>query len=355
MIYFFHHYELPIIIQQARIQQMLVIRTRQQRPQNPTEGGNQEDQPGGNITQDETQIAIITPRNNIRGRNRNNNNNNNASFWRNPQFYATVWFFLEQFLLYIATMSNPIFHIIEEMLFRMAGMNNMNMFPNQRIRINIGHINMTQAQINSLVLDENLENLPVDQLLDEADNEFNAAQPDEFIPGANWSDGSGVDVPHEGPVENVPVPVPVISAESVVSEQTADPALTEPLDDNDIGKDFEVLSSKNDTFDSMDTYSAERISSAIKHLEVIPNDTSTVDIPSKLDSSEMLLLENPNEKRLTGHGHESPSSSYDDSSLGGASSRAACIDGSATEFSESQREGETSIYERHKTSNRDRL
>lgn len=345
---------------------MLVIRTRQQRPQNQADGANQDEQAGGNVTQEETQIAIITPRNNIRGRNRNNNNNNNnASFWRNPQFYATVWFFVEQFLLYIATMSNPIFHIIEEILFRMAGMNIMNMFANPRIHINIGHMNIMQAQMNSIVLDENIENQAIDQQLDEEDSEFNASQiqSNEFNSHSDWTDPD--ELLRERTNENVPLPVPVLNdeTESVTTEQTTH---TETLDNNDIGIDFDVQSNKDGAFDSIDAYSVERISSAIKNLEAITNDINAIDIPSRSGTSDLQLLENPNRDVKEVSRSEvacatSSSLPADGFAEGTSSPRVAYRKEGTTEISESQKVDETSVYERHKndtektSTNRDRV
>lgn len=90
MIYFFHHYELPIIIQQARVQQMLVIRSRQQQraSNNPNDGGNTA-QAAGNGAVDGVQVIAIPGR--LRGNNNNNINNNNIkpiNLKTSPQFFS---------------------------------------------------------------------------------------------------------------------------------------------------------------------------------------------------------------------------------------------------------------------------
>uniref|UniRef100_A0A6B2E4R0 Uncharacterized protein n=1 Tax=Phlebotomus kandelakii TaxID=1109342 RepID=A0A6B2E4R0_9DIPT len=95
MVYFFHHYELPVIIHQAQLQQLL-MRSRQQNgqngqqvnaPANPAAGGpNANVQMGGNAPRP---AAAAEPRRQGEPGNRqNDNNNNNHNFLTNVTYLA---------------------------------------------------------------------------------------------------------------------------------------------------------------------------------------------------------------------------------------------------------------------------
>lgn len=100
MIYFFHHYELPVIIQQAQVQQILRLRTRQrhnqqtgnatnnasspdasanQRATNSDNAGPTNRNDAANETQTSASNASNTSNNQINANSSNNNNNNVAN------------------------------------------------------------------------------------------------------------------------------------------------------------------------------------------------------------------------------------------------------------------------------------
>lgn len=86
MIYFFHHYELPVIIQQAQVQQILRLRTRQRHQQQNGNGAhgatnnaaNQRNNPDM-ANQNNNDAIANQMNNNAAATNTNSNNNNNTS------------------------------------------------------------------------------------------------------------------------------------------------------------------------------------------------------------------------------------------------------------------------------------
>lgn len=76
MIYFFHHYELPVIIQQAQVQQILRLRTRQRHQQ---QNGNGAPGAANNPSNQRNSPDIATQANNDGMANNQMNNNNNNS------------------------------------------------------------------------------------------------------------------------------------------------------------------------------------------------------------------------------------------------------------------------------------
>lgn len=319
MIYFFHHYELPIIIQQARVQQMLVIRSRQQQQQrnginqndDTNQAGNGDGVNGGGGGGAGGPNTINNPR--IINNNTINNNNNNIRFWRNPAFYSTVWFFFEQFVILFATMSNPILHIIEDMILRMAGFNNFGLFGGPLFNHRWGHRNLNRLPINFMAGEDGDEELM--NLLND-----NEQQPgNEFRPMANWSviytpegememdldvdesepdgqndanhsDGNQVNVATM-PSEHSPLIESIPSAS--ISQSTGDlgPSTADQLSDSEISKEFEMVTNNIESFTTIDgdddvdsdygVYKAEKISDAIQpeqqanYNNIIPNNDNS--------------------------------------------------------------------------------
>lgn len=92
MIYFFHHYELPVIIQQAQVQQILRLRTRQRhQQQNGAHGATNNASNIRNGPNAANQANNDTMGNNQMNNNGNNPNNNNH---RNGNLLTTISFIL---------------------------------------------------------------------------------------------------------------------------------------------------------------------------------------------------------------------------------------------------------------------
>lgn len=90
MIYFFHHYELPVIIQQAQVQQILRLRTRQRHQQ---QNGNGTHGVANNATNmRHGSNAANQANNNVMGNNQMNNNGNNPNNnnHRNGNLFASI-------------------------------------------------------------------------------------------------------------------------------------------------------------------------------------------------------------------------------------------------------------------------
>lgn len=266
---------------------MLVIRSRQQQQQRNGINQNDDANPAGNG--DGGIGGGPNPVNNARNINNNtinNNNNNNIRFWRNPAFYSTVWFFFEQFVILFATMSNPILHIIEDMILRMAGFNNFGLFGGPLFNHRWGHRNLNRLPMNLLAGDDGDELL---HLLNENDGE----------PG-NWSmiyspasendvdndDEDGEEAPSAAPAPNEPSP----SIESLQTPSISDssPSTGDQLSDSEISKDFEMVTNSMESFTTIDgdgedagAYKAEPISDAMQteqpanYMNIIPNNDSS--------------------------------------------------------------------------------
>lgn len=267
---------------------MLVIRSRQQQQQRNGINQNDDANPAGNG--DGGIGGVPNPVNNARNINNNtinnNNNNNNIRFWRNPAFYSTVWFFFEQFVILFATMSNPILHIIEDMILRMAGFNNFGLFGGPLFNHRWGHRNLNRLPMNLLAGEDGDELL---NLLNENDTE----------PG-NWSmiyspssendvdndDEDGDEVPNVAAMPNEPSP----SIESLQTPSISDssPSTADQISDSEISKDFEMVTNSMESFTTIDgdgevagTYKAEKISDAIQaehtanDMNIIPNNDSS--------------------------------------------------------------------------------
>lgn len=103
MIYFFHHYELPVIIQQAQVQQILRLRTRQRHQQQNGNGAHgaannaSNIRNGANAANQANNDAMGNNQMNNNGNNPNNNNHRNGNVFTNISFIlnfqmATVLF-----------------------------------------------------------------------------------------------------------------------------------------------------------------------------------------------------------------------------------------------------------------------
>lgn len=91
MIYFFHHYELPVIIQQAQVQQILRLRTRQ-RHQQQNGNGTQHGASNTAANMRNGSNAANQANNNAMGNNQVNNNGNqpNNNNHRNGNLFASI-------------------------------------------------------------------------------------------------------------------------------------------------------------------------------------------------------------------------------------------------------------------------
>lgn len=188
MIYFFHHYELPVIIQQAQVQHILRLRTRQRHHQQQQAGNasgvanangtNQQqatndnaNMPNGNNGQP-NEAATAPPNNHININNNNNinNNDNNNNFNANRNVVIHIGNFFNQHMAATLIISRAlnivgaVRNVIANDIFGVAAIfnnNNDNNLNNNNatgaatshIRINLANlrrINLSGIQINPI-------------------------------------------------------------------------------------------------------------------------------------------------------------------------------------------------------------
>lgn len=185
MIYFFHHYELPVIIQQAQVQQILRLRTRQRHHQQQqagnasgaanSNGANQAPNENANTPNNgQSNDANAAPPNNPINinnnhiNNLNNNNNNTSTFNANRNVVIHIGNFFNQHMTATLIISRAlniagaVRNIIANDIFGVAAIfnnnndnnlnnNNATGAPTSHIRINLANlrrINLSGIQIN---------------------------------------------------------------------------------------------------------------------------------------------------------------------------------------------------------------
>lgn len=186
MIYFFHHYELPVIIQQAQVQQILRLRTRQRHQQQNGNGAHGTTNNASNIRNGPNaanQANNDTMGNNQMNNNGNNPNNNNH---RNGNLLTTISFILS--FQMAATLFNYATRLIGMLQGRLTNdvlgtaaffnNNNDNSLNNNnnnnptanitRLRINLSRlrrINLAGIQINPIQINpaDGTENIRIDR------------------------------------------------------------------------------------------------------------------------------------------------------------------------------------------------
>lgn len=187
MIYFFHHYELPVIISQAQVQQILRLRTRQRHQQQNGNGANgaannsTNIRNGSNTTSNQANNDAMRTNNQMNNNGNNSNNNNH----RNGNLLTTLSFILSfQMASTIYNYVSNLFAMIQgrlanDMLGTAAffnnnndnSLNNNNNNPTAnitRLRINLTRlrrINLAGIQINPIQINpaNGSENIRIDR------------------------------------------------------------------------------------------------------------------------------------------------------------------------------------------------
>lgn len=137
MIYFFHHYELPVIIQQARVQQMVILRTRQRHNQQAGNGANnQQNQRPNDVQQNaasnNNNNNNINLNNNNNNANNNNNNDNNNNININNSILYVISYYLNQHINFggyinqVLHFANTVRNFLLISIVRSLGINNNN-------------------------------------------------------------------------------------------------------------------------------------------------------------------------------------------------------------------------------------
>lgn len=218
MIYFFHHYELPVIIQQAQVQQILRLRTRQRHHQQQQAGNgsgvannngtNQQQNDMPNMPNNVQPNDAAAPPNNHRNINNNNNNinNNNNNFNANRNIVIHIGNFFNQHMTATLIINRAlnivgaVRNVIANDIFGVAAIfnnnndnnlnnNNANGGPTSHIRINLANlrrINLSGIQINPIERNDDAVDGNVDGENDATTNNEN--RPNENLDG-NEIDG----------------------------------------------------------------------------------------------------------------------------------------------------------------------
>lgn len=271
MVYFFHHYELPVIMQQAQLQQ-LIIRSRQQTQQQQQQNNQRTTATTAAIQLQPSPIRRITLTNlNLPNTNQGNDNNNNRNI------LVTFGTYMRQNVRLL-----NIFRTIRNVLWNGIINPNLNNINTPRIRMinirnNLRQINLGGIEIpssNNVVVDSGTVNPVTDT---RSTFERNYDENNFRVPEAENSDNQNVTAENTA-INSVPTP-------NVMNDAADMPNESDARNEQTINKDEKSTATETKEMNAnIDEYSFEIIES--KHRNECNDPAKTV-TPSQSDTSLM--------------------------------------------------------------------